>query len=84
MTDWNFQIYVGTSVTDEELEIGLALLTELNYLDRHDLMGKDKRIKIYEQEFRKIITQVDTALTLIYMIQLYENSMCGTDYGRDL
>ena len=33
MTDWNFQIYVRTSVTDEELEIGLALWTELNYLD---------------------------------------------------
>ena len=33
-----------------------------------DLMGKDKRIKIYEQEYREIIKQIDTALNLIYMI----------------
>ena len=84
MTNWNFQIYVGTSITEEELEIGLALWTELNYLNRHDLMDKDKRIKIYEQEYREIIEQIITTLNLIYMIQLYENNMYCTEYDKDM
>ena len=84
MTDQNFQIYVGTSITEEELEIGLALWTELNYFNRHDLMGKDKRIKIYEQEYREIIEQIITTLNLIYMIQLYENNMYCTEYDKDM
>ena len=65
MTDWNFQIYVGTSVTDEQFEIGLALWAELNYLDRHDLIGKDKRIKTYEQEYRELVMQIDTTLNFV-------------------
>ena len=47
-------------------------------------MGKDTRIKMYEQENREIIKQIDTALNLIYMIQLYENSMYCTEYDRDM
>ena len=53
-------------------------------LDKHDLMGKDKIIKMYALENREIIKQIDTALHSMYMIWLYENSMYGTEHDRNM
>ena len=75
MTDWNFQIYVGTSVTDEELEIGIALCTELNYLDKHDLMGKNKEQKHPNQ---------NTEVTRPRGTALKHKSMYGIECDRDM
>ena len=58
-------VYTGLSDSDTYWTMDRTL-----DLNRYDLMGKDKRMQIFELEYREIIKQMITALNLIHMIQL--------------